>query len=95
MRYFLIQNEINDGRGRYLMTEIEKERFNPLRRKPVSFLPDEQWWYEAVEDDYLESKKKEALRKAYRLRSGYIEIHLLDGTCFRSQVERREPMIKL
>jgi len=91
-RYFIVQNEVNHGRGRYLMTEIEKDSFNPLRRKPPSSSLEEQWWYEAVEDDHFELKKKETLRKVYRMRSGYVEIELLDGTCFRSEIERREPM---
>ena len=92
MRYFLVRNEVSYGRGRYLMAEIEREGFNPLRRKPPSSRLEDQWWYEAVEDDCFESKKKEALRKVYRMRSGYVEIQLLDGTCCRSQVEHREPM---
>lgn len=34
MRYFFVRNEVNYGRGRFLMTEIEKDFFNPVRRKP-------------------------------------------------------------
>jgi|GEM_PF-1764562 len=92
MRYFLVRNEVNYGRGRYLMTEIEKDFFNTLRRKPPSSRLEEQWWFEAVDDDRFESKKKEALRKVYRMRSGFVEIQLLDGTCYRSEVDHREPM---
>ena len=92
MRYFLVRNEVSYGRGQYLMTEIEKDSFNLLRRKPPSSRLEEQWWFEAFDDDCFESKKKEALRKVYRMRSGYVEIQLLDGTRYRSQVEHREPM---
>ena len=92
MRYFFVRNEVNYGRGRFLMTEIEKDFFNPLRRKPPSTRLEDQWWYEAVDDDCFEVKKKEALRKVYRMRSGYVEIQLLDGTCYRSEVDHREPM---
>ena len=92
MRYFLVRNEVSYGRGRYLMTEIEKDSFNLLRRKPPSSSLEEKWWFEAFDDDCFESKKKEALRKVYRMRSGYVEIQLLDGTRYRSQVEHREPM---
>ena len=92
MRYFIIRNEIFDGRGRYLMTEIEIDGFNPLRRKPPSSCQEEQWWFESCDDGLFDSKKKETLRKAYRMRSGYVEILLLDGTRFHSAVEHREPM---
>ena len=92
MRYFLVRNEVSYGRGQYLMTEIEKDSFNLLRRKPPSSRLEEQWWFEAFDDDCFESKKKEALRKVYRMRSGFVEIQLLDGTCYRSEVDHREPM---
>ena len=92
MKYFLVRNEVSYGRGRYLMTETEKDFFNPVRRKPPSSSLEEQWWFEAVEDDHFELKKKEALRKVYRTWSGFVEIQLLDGTCYRSEIERSEPM---